>query len=205
IILVTSDEGFLGELNVLLVNRLIEMRQVQDEIIVLGKQGADFLSELKVEFKSFPSPSEKLEFKEFEQFRNELALRYKKREMGRVDVIYARFINLSVQQIESETLLPLTPLSSSQKGLSKKEILIEPDLNSVVDEWVRLWLGCRFHQIFWSSKLAEFAARIMHLEASSQELNRINQHLKFEYFKYLHGLSDKSIREMSASRLSRGT
>jgi F-type H+-transporting ATPase subunit gamma len=202
IILVSSDEGFLGELNVLLVNRLTETRQIRDELIVLGRQGADFLTELGIKFKGLPSPGEKLELKEIEQLRSDLFLRYKRQELGRVQIIYARFINLSVQQVELETLLPLTFLSSDQ-ALPKKEILIEPDLDSVVEEWVKLWFGFRFHQVFWSSKLAEFAARIMHLEASTQELNRINKHLKLEYYKYLHGLSDKSIREISASRLSR--
>jgi len=41
----------------------------------------------------------------------------------------------------------------------------------------------------------------MHLEGSGQELTRINQHLRMEYFKYLHGLSDKTIREIAAARM----
>jgi len=49
--------------------------------------------------------------------------------------------------------------------------------------------------------LAELAARIMHLEGSIQELSKVDQNLKLDYFKYLHGLSDKTIREIYASRL----
>jgi len=43
----------------------------------------------------------------------------------------------------------------------------------------------------------------MHLEGSIQELTKINQHLRMEYFKYLHGLSDKLIRELYAARVVR--
>jgi len=84
-----------------------------------------------------------------------------------------------------------------------KEILIEPNIKSVLEGWIKLWLDFRFYYIFWSSKLAEYAARITHLEGSTQELTRINQHLHLEYFKYLHGLSDKSIRELFAARVMR--
>lgn len=203
VILVSSDEGFLGELNALLVNKLMDTRQPQDRIIVLGRQGADFLEELKVNFVKLPSPGEKLEFSQIQKLRDEALAPYLNKEIGKIQIIYARFINITMQQVESETLLPLPGFTSSVSASEPKDIIIEPDVDSVIQGLVKLWLGFRFYQIMWSSKLAEFAARIMHLEGSIQELNRINQHLKLEYFKYLHSLSDKTVREISASRLLR--
>ncbi len=200
IILVSSDEGFLGELNVLLVNRLSEIRSGENEIIVLGRQGAEYLEEVGMDFTPFSSPSEKLEFKHVEPLRDYCFKRYRKGEIGKIQIIYPRFVNIALQQIESETLLPLPP-PSLNPDVKKEDIIIEPSRSLVIEGWAKLWLGFRLYQIFWSSKLAEFAARIMHLEASLQELKRINQHLELEYFKYLHGLSDKTIREISASRL----
>lgn len=204
IILVSSDEGFLGELNALLVNKLMDIRQARDRIIVLGRQGADYLEELKLDFVTSPSLDEKLKFASAQKLRDEIFPPYLKGEIGKIHIIYARFVNITLQQIESETLLPLTGFSSAASApASHEEFIIEPDINSVIQGWVKLWLGFRLYQIMWSSKLAEFAARIMHLEGSIQELNRINQHLKLEYFKYLHSLSDKTIREIYASRLLR--
>jgi len=200
IVLVSSDEGFLGELNVLLVNRLAEIKAAESEIIVLGRQGAEYLDELSMPFTAFVSPSEKLEFKHAQPLRDYCFNRYKKGEISKVQIIYPRFINIALQQIESEILLPL-PSPATNVTKINEEIIIEPGINSVIDGWVKLWLGFRIYQIFWSSKLAELAARIMHLEASMQELKRINQHLELEYFKYLHSVSDKAIREISASRL----
>jgi F-type H+-transporting ATPase subunit gamma len=200
IILVSSDEGFLGELNVLLVNRLTEIKAAQSEVIVLGRQGGEYMSELNMDFTAFATPSEKLEFKDVEPLRDYVFNRYRKGEISKIQIIYPRFVNIAVQQIESEILLPL-PLPLATVTKTNEEIIIEPGFNSVIEGCVKLWLGFRMYQIFWSSKLAEFAARIMHLEASMQELKRINQHLELEYFKYLHSISDKAIREISASRL----
>jgi F-type H+-transporting ATPase subunit gamma len=199
IILVSSDEGFLGELNVLLVNRLTEIKAAKSEIIVLGLQGAQYLEELGMNFTAFTLPSEKLEFKHVEPLRDHCLKLYKKREISKIQIVYPRFVNIALQQIESEALLPLT---FAHRDVTKinDEVIIEPSLDLFIEEWIKLWLGFRMYQIIWSSKLAEFAARIMHLESSMQELKRINQHLELEYFKYLHSLSDKTIREISASR-----
>jgi F-type H+-transporting ATPase subunit gamma len=199
-ILVSSDEGFLGELNALLVNRLSEIKENETNVIVIGQQGAEYMNELGINFTAFPSASDKLEFKHVEPLRDYVLSQYKKGEISKVQIIYPRFINIAQQQIESEILLPLSlPVASVTK--IDDGIIAEPSLNSVVAGWVKLWLGFRLYQILWSAKLAEFAARIMHLESSMQELKRVNQHLELEYFKYLHSLSDKTIREISASRL----
>lgn len=201
VILISSDEGFLGELNVLLVNRLTEIKAAESEVIVLGRQGVEYLDELGMRFTAFPSPSEKLEFKHVEPLRDYVFKRYEKREISKIQIIYPKFVNIALQQIESEILLPLPIPAAANVVKINEEFIIEPGLNSVIEGWVKLWLGFRMYQIFWSSKLAEFAARIMHLEASMQELKRINQRLELEYFKYLHSVSDKTIREISASRL----
>jgi len=81
------------------------------------------------------------------------------------------------------------------------EMLFEPSLIKLSESVVKLWLGFRIEELFWSSKQAEFAARIMHLEGSTQELNLLKQKLSFEYFRQIHGLRDKVIREISASKI----
>ena len=201
IVLVSSDGGFLGELNILLINRLLDTKRPQDEIVALGQQGINYLNEAKISFVSFESPGDKLDTQKISLLRDYLVKRYFKQEVSRVTVIYSRFINITLQQTEIENLLPLERKENVvRRG---KEILIEPNIKSVMEGWIKLWLDFRFYHIFWSSKLAEHAARIMHLEGSVQELTKINQHLRMEYFKYLHGLSDKSIRELSAARVVR--
>ena len=203
VVLVSSDEGFLGELNALLVNKLTGIRKDNDEIIVLGNQGAQYLKELGIEFKQFNSISDKLELDQMEELRDYVFELYFKRKVSRLWLIYPRFVSVSLQQIELEELLPLTGALFSKITKVSGELLLEPGFDSAVSGWVQLWLLGKIYHIFWSAKLAEFSARVMHLEGSVQELGRINQNLKLEYFKYLHSLSDKTIREVSAARMLR--
>ncbi len=209
IIVISSDEGFIGDLNALIINRMLELRQEQDKLIVMGQQGEHYLRDLDIEFKLLPSVADKVNISQVESLRDEVMNLYTGGGFSRIWVVCASFVNITAQQIEAEQLLPLSE-TYFFRGLEKKEgapekegleFLFEPDTGMVIEGWVRLWLVFRFYQFFWSSKLAEFAARVMHLEGSIQELNRVNQRLRMEYFKYLHSLSDKTIREISASRL----
>jgi len=200
-VLISPDGGFLGELNTLLINRLLDSKRPEDEVVVLGQQGINYLSEFKANFTSFESPGEKLDPQKIGLLRDYLVKRFFNQEVSHINVVYSRFVNISVQQPEMEVLLPLERKPEVED--KKKEIVIEPNIRLAMEGWIKLWLDFRFYYIFWSSKLAEFAARIMHLEGSVQELTRINQNLRMEYFKYLHGLSDKSIRELSSARVLR--
>ncbi len=200
IILLTSDEGFLGELNSALINRLFGEKKEGDRIIVLGQQGINYLKELNLDFQEFSAFSDKPELKQIEDVRDYSLGLYLKGEVSRIAVVYASFQSLTAQHAESETLLPFQAGKAPAKNI-KGELLIEPGSKEVIEGLVRLWLYAKLYQIFWSGKLSEFGARIMHLESSSQELTRTNQGLRLEYFKYLHGLSDKTIREIYASRL----
>ncbi|MDO8661739.1 MAG: FoF1 ATP synthase subunit gamma [Candidatus Omnitrophota bacterium] len=199
ILLVSSDEGFLGELNFLLVNKLLDIKRPQDTVLCVGNQGANYLKETEINFSFLDSPGEKIDSENLGKICDSIFKQYLKRSVGRVYVIYSRFINITAQQIELESLLPLEKTSSSTKPV--RDLLVEPSSRAVIEGWIKQWLSFRLYHIFWSSKLAEFAARIMHLEGSVQELGKINSHLRMEYFKYLHGLSDKSIRELTAARL----
>jgi ATP synthase F1 gamma subunit len=202
LLLVSSDEGFLGELNFLLVNKLLNTRKTRDLIAVTGQQGANYLKEIQVDFTFFDSPGEKIDVQLLGKIRDHLFSQYFNRSVGKVYVVYSRFLNITSQQVELDALLPLSRRSSAtDKPLPN--LLIEPNPDQVIEGWIKAWLDFRLLQIFWSAKLAEFAARIMHLEGSVQELGKLNNNLRMEYFKYLHGLSDRLIRELTAARLIR--
>jgi len=200
LILISSEEGFLGELNFLLTSKLLGAKRQFDEIACVGAQGANYLRDIRLDFSFFDSPGEKFEPEKLAKLSAFVASKYLKRQVGSVFVIYPRFMSITLQQAEMEELLPLSKdFSAENKPI--QQLLVEPDLESVIEGWVRSWLSFKFFQIFWSSRLAELAARIMHLEGSVQEMMKLNNHLRMEYFKYLHGLSDRSIRELTAARL----
>lgn len=201
IVLITSDEGFLGELNTLLLNKLTDNLSGHEKVVLLGEQGREYLEDLHIVYDNLPLVTERLESERIEALRDYIYDNYTKGSFSGVRIIYSRFINISFQQIEAEDLLPLSLGLFERPQRKVGEFDFEPDIDTVIDACVKFWLLGKLQRIFWASKLAEFSARIIHLEGSTQELNRLNQGLRVEYFKYLHGLSDKTIREILSSRL----
>jgi len=50
------------------------------------------------------------------------------------------------------------------------------------------------------AKLSEWATRVIHLEGSSYEIKQMNKKLRSQYFRILHEISDKNIREIFVAR-----
>lgn len=209
IVVVTSDEGFLGELNILLINVALDRRNdKEDELIVLGERGARYLEDMNERFTFFPGISDEVSYKEVVKIKDYLLTNYRKK-IGRIIIVYPEFISLMVRRVEAFQFLPYLPQTTTLPTLklSKafdyliEEFLIEPSLRMVLEVLIELWSGFKLLEIFWSSKQSEFGARIMHLEASTQELADLNKNLSLEYFRQVHALRDKVIREITASKL----
>jgi len=209
IVVLTSDEGFLGELNTLLVNVSIDRRKSKDdEMVIFGEQGAKYLEDINMDFVFFPGITDEVKYEEAEKIRDYLINEYKKR-FGRIIIVYPKFVSLTIQRITVWQILPFEePIEAHDKNslrqLLIKEALIEPSQDKVVEVIVELWAGFKIMDILCSSKMSEFSARIMHLEGSTQELNVLKQKLSFEYFRQVHSLRDKVIREISASKIMLG-
>lgn len=204
IIAVTSDEGFLGELNTVLVNTAAGLiKNPGDELIVLGERGAKYFEDMGLKFTFFPGITEEVGFSEAEKIRDYVLNGYRK-QYGRVYVVYPRFISIVSQKVEKVCILPVELQAENTPEIPARlleEILVEPDYRPVLENLVKLWGAGRIIEIFWTAKLSEYAARIMHLEGSTQELILQKQKLSFSYIRFTHNLKDKSIREISASKI----
>lgn len=204
VVVVTSDEGFLGELNTLLVNAAAEyLKNPADELIVLGERGGKYFEDMGLTFTPFPGISEEMNFSEVERLRDYLLEGYK-RKFGRIYIVYSRYVSLVLQKVETVTLLPVPLQEGLPPHISRAlldDMLIEPAERSVIENLTRLWAGYKLVELFWSAKLSEYGARIMHLEGSTQELQHQKHKLSFDYIRLMHHIKDKSIREISASKI----
>jgi len=216
IVVVTSDEGFSGGLNTTVINTALSKRnRKDDEFIVLGEKGARLMVGMGEVFLYLEGVGLHIEYKQVTKISNFLLEQYQEQKWANVFVSYSRFISISQQQVEWFQLLPFNPqsilnLPFADEGLQppvslpqqlSPELLIEPNLKDVVHYLVWVWATSMLYEIFWESKLSEWAARLMHLEGSHQNLSQWYNELRFRYFRNLHEARDRNIREIFASRL----
>ena len=170
IAVITSDEGFAGDLNAALVMTALHSRQTarHDELVVLGDRGASRLEELNEPFVYFPGIGEEIDRDRITMLRRYFLQQYLRGACGRLLVVYAKYVSLAVQQVEEELLLPCRTLFGTGSSAQAPRAFIEPSVERVMEALVTLWLEFTLAKIFLSSKLSELSARVMHLEGSDQ-------------------------------------
>ena len=216
IVLVTSDTGFLGELNILVVKDAIAQYRNNDQLTVVGREGGRYIEEQDMRYSSFPGIDDNISYSGVVKLRDHIINEFLNKKLGGTVIIYPHFISFAVQKIEQFQLFPcrfLFPqevrpqtLDGHQAGFwevtAEEEVIIESPLKGIIECLVKIWIGQLIHLIFWESKLSEWAARVMHLERSSNEIRDQKKKLRLQYFRALHELSDKSIREIFVSRMA---
>lgn len=202
VIVVTSDTGLLGGLNQQVVAAAVqEYRRNPGELIVIGERGVTHLKERGLACKKFPGI--------LDAGRRALAGQVCDYTLGQVlagrfntlTIVYPRALSFTAQRVELIRVLPCTEwLRGNTRHRPSSAVLLESPLGGVLEYLVWLWLGQQLHDVFGMSRLAELAARSVHLEGSAQELSRRGDKLKLKYFRERHEVIDRSMRELFAAR-----
>jgi ATP synthase F1 gamma subunit len=206
-VLITSDTGFLGELNVSVVKTAMGQCRSDDRFTVVGRQGARYISEHGLEHSCFPGIDDNISYSEVIKLRDHIINEFLTKKLGGTVIVYPHFISFAMQKVQTFQLLPCRFLfseDSKQKPLLNRDprVLVEPSIKKVVAYLVKIWIGQLLYIVFWESKLSELAARVRHLEKSTNEIKDQSRKMKFQYFRLLRQISDKNIREIFASRLA---
>ncbi|MFA6358173.1 MAG: F0F1 ATP synthase subunit gamma [Candidatus Omnitrophota bacterium] len=214
IVLITSDAGFLGELNIAVVNHGLAQYRSGDSFTIVGGEGVRYIGEQDVEYSSFPGIDDNISYNGVAKLRDHIVKEFLEKKLSNTVIIYPHFVSFSVQKVELFQLLPCRFLfpqdfgsSSANKNRSKlfgidseERIILDSPLKKIVEYAVKVWIGQLLYLIFWESKLSEWAARVMHLERSTNEIRDQQKKMRLQYFRTIHERSDKSTREIFVSR-----
>ncbi len=206
VVAVTSDVGLLGGLNMQVINTALSLlgNAGAGELAVIGERGQGYARERNTPFTGFKGISEPQRFSQAIELRDFAVNKILKGECGSLAAVYPRAISITVQRIETAYLLPYSLSEDQQKEAltpaSAGEIIRESSLKDMIEYLIKMWLAQRFYEFFGLSRLAEFAARFIHLEESSQRLKEMEVGLRRQYFRQRHEIIDRSMRELFSAR-----
>jgi ATP synthase F1 gamma subunit len=206
VIAVTSDTGFLGALNLDVINlSMKELEQIPGKLIVIGERGKLYATEVGVPFVAFGGIGDEVRYEQAIQLRDYVVSEVMGGSFGYLKVVYPRPVSFTVQTVETVPFLPFSPLPAKVTIEASKEkeaydVLLESRLPDIVEYLVSVWMGQKLYEIFGLSRLAEFSARYVHLEESTQKLKEIEKKTQREYFRVKHELIDRNMRELFAAR-----
>lgn len=221
ILMISSDEGFMGGLNSKVINAALDKREARNaELLIIGTRGAEHLKGLREECVFFPGVDLSKRYELAEKIRDHIMKGVKENRFGRCILSYSRAISFSLQEIVVETLLPCSgivsphpdPLPKGEreeiptKGfkalLAEHEgILIESSLEGLLEYLIGLYIVEKLFLVFEEARLSEYGARANHLEGSCQHLKREGRKIRLQYLKAAHSMVDRSMRETFASQI----
>ncbi len=204
LLLVTSDDGFVGGLNASIIQKGILLPGGERaNLTIVGERGKRYLTDLKKPFTYFPrfAPDDEQPLGELKDHITGLYLQGK---VSRVVIVYPRLISFTNQDIQSFQLLPYEPPPAGRAGPVKPslmEAILEPSADRIIDYLIGMLIAQKIKEVLWQSRLSELAARTMYLEGSVQTLSAQKKNLRHRYFRAKHEMTDTSIRETYAGLL----
>ena len=205
VLLITSDTGFLGGLNAQVVSAGLQEAGPEGSLTVIGDCGVDLLKGGHQSHTAFQGISDSARLSLAVQVRDHLVREILLGHCGRFVVVYPQPISFAVQKVALEPLFPVTEwIPTNRFRRLPSHVLWESSLADIVEYVGAERTVARLDGIFAVSRLAELAARAVHLEGSSQELIRQGKKIRLQYFRARHEWIDRSMREIFSSQLLYG-
>ncbi len=173
------------------------------KLIVIGERGKAYAGEAGVSFTAFGGVKEEERVSQAQQVRDYIVNKLLEDQIGHLKVVYPRPISFTVQRVEIVQFLPyiLPDKQHLRTQGALRDVILESKPADIIEYLIYLWIGHRLYEIFGLSRLAEFAARFIHLEESSQKLKEMDSKLQLQYFRVRHELIDRNMRELFSARL----
>jgi ATP synthase F1 gamma subunit len=206
LIMITSNEGFMGGLNTRVINAALSYPGAGSALLmIIGEQGASYLTSHGREYVGFPGIASGECYEAAMNLKNYIMKEGLAGKFGRLVLFYPRPISFMIQKIEQLELLPCNTIfeKKSEKIKGWESVIVESRIDEIIEYLMETWIVQKFFEVFEDSKLAELSARTLHLEESYQVLIDQEKELKFEYFRCRHEMVDSEMRDMFSAQIVR--
>ena len=204
VLAITSDAGLLGGMNMQVISKAIEILSRQPgKLIIIGERGQIYAQGFGMSFTYFTGIIDNERYSQAMTVRDYITQEILSGSLGGLKVVFPRALSLVMNKIEVETLVPFTRPESGgvpPTASDPNKIIFETTPGEVAEYLVYLYVGERLYEVFGMARLAEQAARFVHLEESCQKIQDMNSKLLLQYFKRRHEIIDSNMRELYSAK-----
>ncbi|OKZ38510.1 MAG: ATP synthase F1 subunit gamma [Bacteroidales bacterium 43_8] len=184
IVLLSSDEGLCGAFNM----NLETENPVMFVVYPIGKKASKFAQKLvgdNVEIVTADEMTAKSSVEDIARFTGELTREFIAGKVDCVEVVYTHYKSASKQILASRQLLPIAAddLATGEKVERNKPYLFEPDVNTIYNEVLPLYVLSSMQEAICSNRVSEQAARVMAMQSANDNAKELLDELQLEYNK----------------------
>lgn len=192
LIVVTSDRGLCGSFNSNILK--IAEKKIADyeaaghgvSIVCIGKRACQYFRKTGKIRKQYPDVMGGFQMFNAREIAADVAANYLDLKADKVDIIYGRFVSVSVQEATSEDFLPVKPLeteTTAEPEEASGEYIYEPSSEEIMEVLQPLYLNVMVYHAMLEVGASEHAARMTAMDNATKACKDIVDHLTITYNK----------------------
>ncbi len=211
IILVTTDKGLCGPLNANLFKLVTEIK-TPAKYVAIGRKGTQFLARTRRTLLADFTVSDRVPFADVKVVTEFMVKQFLDGVVDTVELIYPHFRNTLVQTPTCLPLLPLESLAAMVADLradsgqpartDDREILFEPDAQTVLESLLPLYVNREAYQHVLDAKASEHSSRMVAMKTAKDNATKLLGDLTLEYNKARQAGITQEILEIAAAAFS---
>lgn len=195
-----SDLGLCGGYNANILKFASENINKEDPIFLIGTSLYHEFQEKGFHLQNGSEiSSDKLTFAELKNIVEQCVQLYQNAEVGRVQVIYTRFVNTMTFKPDIDVLLPCIVKNEVKEKDSTKlpvETLFEPDATSILDSLIPMMITDVAYSDWMESTTSEQGSRRVAMKTASDNADDLSSSLQLEYNKARQSAITQEITEI---------
>ncbi len=174
---ITSDMGLCGGYNMNLMKH--EALAQAAQIIVIGTHQYHWLTSRNYPVINEMCSSDDINFQCVKRLAEMAVAKYLNKQIGKISVLYTKFVNTVSFQVEKVEILPLKPSDDYEK--IAQETLFEPSADAILDELIPMMVNNLLYNLLLESKTSEQASRRLAMENATDNATELNDKLVLAY------------------------
>jgi F-type H+-transporting ATPase subunit gamma len=186
IVLVTTDRGLAGPLNTNTIR--FAAREITDHpgdlsVVTVGRKGRDSMRRAGVPLEAhFAGFGDRPVFADVIPLARLITDDFLEGKVGRVDIIYSRFVTTLTQKPDMDRLLPIEP-SEDTEGIPGNQFIFEPNAATVLRELLPRYVATRLFQAVLEAKASEESSRMVAMKNATENAEDLIDDLTLSYNK----------------------
>lgn len=206
IVAITSEEGFIGDLNNKVISRALEEKDTipNARFVTVGRKGVAKFKMLGIQNDMvFEEIAEKGMYETAVMLKDYLVEQVMSGKYGKVLVVYPWPKDLQTVKAKVVKLLPCNFIFQKQKQKSEqfKTVIEESDPLEIIGYLANLWTSSKIYEMMFDTSIAAVSAQSQQLDTSLTNVKKEGVQVKMKYRKARKGDIDKSLREVFSSKM----
>ncbi len=196
VFVLASDMGLAAGYNTNLYRLVKEQVNNDSELIIIGKKTRSLLKSAGYNINEEVISSDQLNYQVMSSLMEEALFRFQQGEIGKISIVYTKFVNALTFDATYQVLLPL---NLNEDNVSSVYTEYEPSEKEIMGRLVPQYLKSIMYNLYYEAKTAEQSSRRLAMEQATDNADELIEDLQLKYNQARQAAITQEITEIVAA------